>query len=77
MVIEGELKVAELIIILQKKCPFDLCNVVRLRLGPHLDEVHEVIKSSDDYFALLKKAEPWKGIADHEKMDEVKDRMRR
>ena len=50
-----------------KKCPFDFCNVVRLRLGPHLVEVHEVIKSSDDYFALLKKAEPWKGIPDHEK----------
>ena len=60
-----------------KKCPYAFCNVVRLRLGPHLIKVHKVVKSIDDYTTLLKEAEPWKGIPDRQKKEEVKDRMRR
>ena len=62
---------------LVKKCPYGFCPVIRSRLGPHLIKHHGQKMGSEDYKKLLQLAQPWKGLADKEKREEVKDYLHR
>lgn len=60
-----------------KQCPYDSCNVVRLRLSPHLVKKHKLVVGSEAYKIQLKQAIPWKGYSDKESRDKNWDIVRR